>query len=103
MLVRKKRVYGVTHLLKDHSDSERGNPLPPHRLLFPISSKGFLYAPSHRQDSTYHGPCYIWLGGARCSSVVRAFAHSAIGRRIDPSCGEPIELFLVPASALRLV
>ena len=37
--------------------------------------------------------------GARCSSVVRAFAHGAMGRRIDPSCGEPIELFLVPASA----
>ena len=26
--------------LRDHSDSEKGNPLPPHRLLFPISSKG---------------------------------------------------------------
>ena len=26
--------------VKDHSDSERGNPLPPHGLLFPISSKG---------------------------------------------------------------
>ena len=24
-------------------------------------------------------------GGARCSSVVRAFAYSALGRRIDPS------------------
>ena len=33
-------LYGVTHMVKDHSDSERGNPLPPHRLLFPISSKG---------------------------------------------------------------
>ena len=41
--------------------------------------------------------------GARCSSVVRAFAHGAMGRRIDPSLGEPIELFLVPASAPRLV
>ena len=36
-------------------------------------------------------------------SVVRAFAHGAMGRRIDPSWGEPIELFLVPASAPRLV
>ena len=44
----------------------------------------------------------IYLG-ARCSSVVRAFAHGAMGRRIDPSWGEPIELFLVPASAPRLV
>ena len=25
-------------MVKDHSDSERGNPLPPHGLLFPISS-----------------------------------------------------------------
>ena len=36
-------------------------------------------------------------------SVVRAFAHSAMGRRIDPPWGEPIELFLFPASAPRLV
>ena len=36
---------------------------------------------------------------ARCSSAVRAFAHGAMGRRIDPSWGGPIELFLVPASA----
>ena len=34
------RLYGVRHMVKDHSDSERGNPLPPHKLLFPISSKG---------------------------------------------------------------
>ena len=44
--------------------------------------------------------CFI---GARCSSVVRAFAHGAMGRRIDPSWSGPIELFLVPASAPRLV
>ena len=34
------RLYGVRHLVKDHSDSEKGNLLPPHKLLFPISSKG---------------------------------------------------------------
>ena len=34
------RLYGVTHMIKDHSDSERGIPLQPHRLLFPINSKG---------------------------------------------------------------
>ena len=33
-------LYGVRHMVKDHSDSKRGNPLPPHRLLFPITSKG---------------------------------------------------------------
>ena len=37
--------------------------------------------------------------GAKCSSVVRVFAH---GRQIDPSWAGPIELFLVPASAPRL-
>ena len=34
-------IYGIRHMVKDHSDSERGNPLPP-----------------HRQDSTYHSLCY---------------------------------------------
>ena len=43
------------------------------------------------------------LSGARCSSVVRAFAHGAMGRRIDLSWGGPIELFIVPASVHRLV
>ena len=35
--------------------------------------------------------------------MVRAFAHGAMGRRIDPSLSGSIELFLVPASAPRLV
>ena len=34
------RFIGVRHMVKDHSDSEKGNPLLPHKLLFPISSKG---------------------------------------------------------------
>ena len=41
--------------------------------------------------------------GVRCTSVVRAFAHGAMGRRIDPSWCGPIELFVVAASASRLV
>ena len=45
----------------------------------------------------------LYYQGARCSSVVRAFAHGAIGRRIDPSWGGPIELFLIPASDPRLL
>ena len=40
--------------------------------------------------------------GTRCSSVVRAFAHGAMGRRIDPSWGGPIELFLIPAMCYPL-
>ena len=49
------------------------------------------------------GVAPIRLLGARCSAVVRGFAHGAMGRRIDPSWGGPIELFLVPTSAPRLV
>ena len=33
----------------------------------------------------------------------RDVTHGAMSRRIDPSWGGPIELFLVPASAPRLV
>ena len=36
------RLYGVGNMVKDHSDSDRGNQLPPHGLLFPISSKGYF-------------------------------------------------------------
>ena len=47
--------------------------------------------------------CFISLLGARCCSVVRVFAHGVMGHRIDPSWGGPIELFIVPVSAPRLV
>ena len=33
------RLYGVRHIVKDNSNSEKGNLLLSHRLLFPISSK----------------------------------------------------------------
>ena len=33
-------IYGVRHMVKVHYDSEKGNPLPPHRLLLSINSKG---------------------------------------------------------------
>ena len=34
------RLYGVRHMVKDHYDSEKGNPLPPHSLLLSVNSKG---------------------------------------------------------------
>ena len=45
---RKEMFYLTTHstyfiygyMVKDHFDSEKGNPLPPHRLLLSINSKG---------------------------------------------------------------
>ena len=36
-------------MVKDHSDSEKGNPLPPHRLLFLINSNGsYKHHPTDR-------------------------------------------------------
>ena len=72
------RLYGVRHKEKYHTDSERGNPLPPHRLLFP---RVLLYAPSHRQDSTYHG---LWYTGRGALAGTR---NSSMGPpwRIDPT------------------
>ena len=60
-------------MVKDHSENDRANTMPAlHRLPFPVSSKGSLYAPSHRQDSTNHGICYTsggTLAGMRNSLV----------------------------------
>ena len=59
-------------MVKDHSDSERGNPLPPQCYSFRLTARVLLYAPSHRQDSTYHGLCYTSRGslaGTRNSSM----------------------------------
>ena len=58
------RLYGIRHMVKNHSDRERGNllVLPPHRLLFLISSKVLLYASSHRQENTYYSLCYTSHG-----------------------------------------
>ena len=59
------RLYVVKHMVKDHSDSEMG-------YSFRLTARVLLYAPSHRQDSTYHGLCYTSRGalaGTRNSSM----------------------------------
>ena len=48
----------VRHMEKDHSDSEKGNPLPLHGLLFPISSKGSFIC-MIPTDRTTHTSAYI--------------------------------------------
>ena len=49
------RLYGVRHMVKDHSDSEKGNPLSDYQ-------QGFFYMHHPRQDNTYHGLCYTNRG-----------------------------------------
>ena len=51
------RLYGVRHMVKDHSDSKQGNPLLPHGLLFHYSSKGsFICTIS---DRTAHTSAFV--------------------------------------------
>ena len=58
-------LYGIGYIMvKDHSDNQRGNLLVPlHGIFFLINSIWFyLYAPSHRQNTIYHGLCYTSPG-----------------------------------------
>ena len=77
-------------MVKDHSDSEGGNPLPPHRLLFSISSIFYMHHP--RQDNTYRDLCYTTRGtlaGTRNSSMAPASVHECVhvrGHLIDSVC-----------------
>ena len=44
-------VYCIRHMVRDHRDSQIEN-------CFQLATRDVLYAPSHRQDSTYQGLCY---------------------------------------------
>ena len=46
-------LYGVGHMVKYHSDSERGNPLPPHEL-----QQGFFYM-HHPTDRIAHTMAFV--------------------------------------------
>ena len=45
-------------MVKDHSDSERENPLPPHRLLFSINNNGLFYM-HHPTDRIIHTTAFV--------------------------------------------
>ena len=45
-------------MVKDHSDSETGNPLPLHGILFPISSKG-SFIMHHPTDRITHATTFV--------------------------------------------
>ena len=64
--------FGIGHMVKDHSDSERETHCCHIDYSFQLAARVLLYAPSHRQDSTYHGLCYTSYGalhGTRNSSM----------------------------------
>ena len=61
-------LYGVRHMLKDHSETRCRHM----GYSFRLAVRVLLYASSHRQDNTYDGLCYTSrgaLGGTRNSSI----------------------------------
>ena len=68
-------------MVNDHSDRERGNPLPP---LYGILAAGvLLYAPFHIQDNTYHSLCYTSRG------ALAGMRNSSIDQSDDPTDALP--------------
>ena len=87
-------------MVKDHSDSERGNPLPPHGLLFTIDSKGFFYM-HHPTDRITHTTAFVtpvvehWL-----ERELAQWVHTMEDRSDDPSHHERT---LLPRSYISLL
>ena len=86
-------------MVKDHSDSEKENPLPPQRLLFPINSKGLFYM-HHPTDRIAHTTVFVtpvaehWL-----EREITQWVHPMKDRSDDPSHREGT---LLPRSYISL-
>ena len=86
-------------MVKDHSDSEKGNPLPPHRLHFSISSKGSFICTI--PDRIAHTTAFVtpvvehWL-----EREIAQWVHPMKDRSDDPSHHERT---LLPRSYISLL
>ena len=80
------RLYGVRHMVKDHSDSERGEETRCRHMgySFRLAARVLLYASSHRQDNTYHSLSYASRG------ALAGMRNSLIGRPHEGSIRRPI-------------
>ena len=58
---------------------------------FRLAARVLLYAPSHRQDSTYHGLCYT-SRGALAEREIAQWVHPMKDRSDDPSLHERTSL-----------
>ena len=85
-------LYGVRHMVKDHSDSERGNRCRHIGYSFRLAARVLLYASSHRQDNTYHGLCYTSRG------ALAGTRNSSMG---SPHEGSILKLFNARTNAIR--
>ena len=80
------RLYGVRHMVKDHSDSEKGNPLPPHiGYSYRLTARVLLYA-HHPTDRITHTTAFVtpvveyWL-----EREIAQWVHPMKDRSDDPS------------------
>ena len=86
-------------MVNNHSDRERGNPLPPHRLLLPVSSKVFYM--HHPTDILTHTTEFVtpvvehWL-----EREIAQWVHPMKDRSDDPSHHERTPL---PRSYISLL
>ena len=69
------RLYGVRHMVKYHSDSERGNPLPPHLI---DEQQGFFYM--HHPTDIPRPVVEHWL-----EREISQWVHPMKDRSDDPS------------------
>ena len=53
------QLYGVKHMVKDHSDSERGHPLLPHTMAFVASVMELFLFPASAPRLVYQRPMYV--------------------------------------------
>ena len=91
-----QRLYGIRHMVKDHYDSEKGNPLPPHRLLLSINSKGSFICTI--PDRITHTTAFVTTVVEHClEREIAQWVHPMKDRSDDPSHSE-----LCPAPRLKL-
>ena len=84
-------IYMTSDMVKDHSDSEKGNPLPPHTLLFPIKSKGSFICTIPQTELHIPQPLYLFrpypkrvLAATLPSSNVEYWLEREIPQRVHP-------------------
>ena len=74
------RLYGVRHMVKDHQIAREETRCHHMGNSFRLAARVILYAPSHRQDNTYHSLCYTSRGALagmrKATGTMKAFANN---------------------------
>ena len=85
-------------MVKDHSDSEKGNLLLPHRLLLLINSKGSFICTI--PQTGYHSLCYTSRGAL---AGTRLFSQESMQIPMKEICENPTILNLFPKKCINSV